>query len=165
MLVCVTMHELTLVLIISQKNVFFKFFMNLKSPQTTACGDLNFNTLCNYSGRPSPHIRISNTSCSFSPLTRLKMLICGGGALLGSKCMKIKVSYVQARRFVDFHTLILNSYNNFQIIYLPVYAIPNHVLPEDRYLLRGCTVCELRAYRSSSGSRRNLCFQAVEGSR
>ena len=38
------------------------------------------------------------------------MLICGGGALLGSKCMEIKVSYVQARRFIDFHTLILNSY-------------------------------------------------------
>ena len=35
----------------------------------------------------------------------------GRGALLGSKCMKIKVSYVQARRFIDFHTLILNSYN------------------------------------------------------
>ena len=46
----------------------------------------------------------------FSPLTRLKMLICGGGALLGSQCMEIKVSYVQARRFIDFHTLILNSY-------------------------------------------------------
>ena len=24
--------------------------------------------------------------------------------------MEIKVSYVQARRFIDFHTLILNSY-------------------------------------------------------
>ena len=24
--------------------------------------------------------------------------------------MEIKVSYVQARRFLDFHTLILNSY-------------------------------------------------------
>ena len=34
----------------------------------------------------------------------------GRGALLGSKCMEIKVSYVQARRFIDFHTLILNSY-------------------------------------------------------
>ena len=33
---------------------------------------------CNYSGHPSPHIRISNTLCSFSPLTRLKMLIGGG---------------------------------------------------------------------------------------
>jgi len=41
------------------------------------------------------------------------MLICGGGALLGSKCMEIKVSYVQARRFIDFHTLILNSYNKY----------------------------------------------------
>ena len=39
------------------------------------------------------------------------MLIWGGGALLGSKCMEIKVSYVQARRFIDFHTLILNSYD------------------------------------------------------
>ena len=29
-------------------------------------------------GHPSPHIRISNTSCFFSPLTRLKMLIWGG---------------------------------------------------------------------------------------
>ena len=35
----------------------------------------------------------------------------GRGALLGSKCMEIKVSYVQARRFIDFHTLILNSYD------------------------------------------------------
>ena len=26
-----------------------------------------------------------------------------GGALLGSKCMKIKDSYVQARRFIDFY--------------------------------------------------------------
>ena len=34
----------------------------------------------------------------------------GRGALLGSKCMEIKASYVQARRFIDFHTLILNSY-------------------------------------------------------
>ncbi len=34
----------------------------------------------------------------------------GRGALLGSKCMRIKASYVQARRFIDFHTLILNSY-------------------------------------------------------
>ena len=25
--------------------------------------------------------------------------------------MEIKVSYVQARRFIDFHTLILNSYD------------------------------------------------------
>ena len=32
------------------------------------------------------------------------------GALFGSKCMEIKVSYVQARRFIDFHTLIMNSY-------------------------------------------------------
>ena len=32
----------------------------------------------NYSGSPLPHIRISNTSCSFPPLTRLKMLIWGG---------------------------------------------------------------------------------------
>ena len=31
----------------------------------------------------------------------------------GSKCMEIKVSYVQARRFIDFHTLILNSYHYF----------------------------------------------------
>ena len=29
----------------------------------------------------------------------------------GSKCMEIKASYVQARRFIDFHTLILNSYS------------------------------------------------------
>ena len=29
--------------------------------------------------------------------------------------MKIKVSYVQARRFIDFHTLILNSYYNLKI--------------------------------------------------
>ena len=31
--------------------------------------------------------------------------------------MEIKVSYVQARRFIDFHTLILNHYNldNFSI--------------------------------------------------
>ena len=27
------------------------------------------------------------------------------GALLGSKCTEIKASYVQARRFIDFHTL------------------------------------------------------------
>ena len=33
------------------------------------------------------------------------MLISGGGALLGFQCMEIKVSYVQARRFIDFHTL------------------------------------------------------------
>ena len=33
------------------------------------------------------------------------MLICGGGALLGSQRMEVKVSYVQARRFIDFHTL------------------------------------------------------------
>jgi len=31
----------------------------------------------NYSG-PRPYIRILNTSCSFPPLTRLKMLIWGG---------------------------------------------------------------------------------------
>ena len=31
------------------------------------------------------------------------------GALFGSKCMEIKVSYVQARRFIDYHTLNLNS--------------------------------------------------------
>ena len=35
----------------------------------------------NYSGHPSPYIRISNTSCSFSPLTRLKMLIWGGSPI------------------------------------------------------------------------------------
>ena len=45
-------------------------------------GCLLFSFFRNYSGPPS-HIRISNTSCSFSPLTWLKMLICGGGALLG----------------------------------------------------------------------------------
>ena len=33
----------------------------------------------NYSG-PRPYIRILNTSCSFPPLTRLKMLICGVGS-------------------------------------------------------------------------------------
>ena len=33
----------------------------------------------NYSG-PRPYIRILNTSCSFPPLTRLKMLICGEGS-------------------------------------------------------------------------------------
>ena len=38
------------------------------------------------------------------------------GALFGSKCMEIKVSYVQARRFIDFHTLILNSYILFIIV-------------------------------------------------
>ena len=43
------------------------------------------------------------------------MLICGGGALLGSQCMEIKVSYVQARRFIDFHTLILNSYIKYKM--------------------------------------------------
>ena len=56
----------------------------------------------NYSG-PRPYIHILNTSCSFPPLTRLKMLICGGGALLGSY-VEIKASYVQARRFIASHT-------------------------------------------------------------
>ncbi len=32
---------------------------------------------------PRSQIRISNTSCSLSPFTRLKMLIWGGEALLG----------------------------------------------------------------------------------
>ncbi len=39
----------------------------------------------------------------------------GRGALLGSKCMEIKTSYVQARRFMDFHTLILNSYIKYKM--------------------------------------------------
>ena len=59
----------------------------------------------NYSGRPSSTFAFRTLRVLFSPLTRLKMLICGGGALLGSQCMEIKVSYVQARRFIDFHTL------------------------------------------------------------
>ena len=59
---------------------------------------------------PLPHIRISNTSCSFLAFGKAKNAHMGRGALLGSKCMEIKVSYVQARRFIDFHTLILNSY-------------------------------------------------------
>ena len=59
----------------------------------------------NYSGRPSPTFAFRTLRVLFSPLTRLKMLICGGGALLESQCMEIKVSYVQARRFIDFHTL------------------------------------------------------------
>ena len=54
------------------------------------------------------------------------MLICGGGALLGSQCMEIKVSYVQARRFIDFHTLILNSYTLF-IIALGMYLWYNEI--------------------------------------
>ena len=59
---------------------------------------------------PLPHIRISNTSCSFLAFGKAKNAHMGRGALLGSKCMRIKASYVQARRFIDFHTLILNSY-------------------------------------------------------
>ncbi len=49
-----------------------------------------------------PHIRISNTSCSFLAFGKAKNAHMGRGALLGSKCMKIKVSYVQVRRFIDF---------------------------------------------------------------
>ena len=59
---------------------------------------------------PLPHIRISNTSCSFLAFGKAKNAHMWRGPLLGSKCMEIKVSYVQARRFLDFHTLILNSY-------------------------------------------------------
>ena len=59
---------------------------------------------------PLPHIRISNTSCSFLAFDKAKNAHMWRGALLGSQCMEIKVSYVQARRFIDFHTLILNSY-------------------------------------------------------
>ena len=59
---------------------------------------------------PLPHIRISNTSCSFLAFSKAKNAHMWRGALFGSKCMEIKVSYVQARRFIDFHTLILNSY-------------------------------------------------------
>ena len=49
----------------------------------------------------------------------------GRGALLGSKCMEIKASYVQARRFIDFHTLILNSYNNRKIFRERIYGERN----------------------------------------
>ena len=44
--------------------------------------------ICNYSGRPSPTFAFRTLRVLFSPLTRLKMLICGGGALLGSQCME-----------------------------------------------------------------------------
>ena len=40
--------------------------------------------------------------------------------------MEIKVSYVQARRFIDFHTLILNSYTLF-IIALGIYLWYNEI--------------------------------------
>ncbi len=65
---------------------------------------------------PLPHIRISNTSCSFLAFSKAKNAHMWRGALFGSKCMEIKVSYVQARRFIDFHTLILNSYILFIIV-------------------------------------------------
>ena len=52
-----------------------------------------------------PHIRISNTSCSFPAFDKVKNAHMGRGALLGSKCTEIKASYVQARRFIDFYTL------------------------------------------------------------
>ena len=51
---------------------------------------------------PLPHIRISNTSCSFLAFDKAKNAHMWRGALLGSQCMEIKVSYVQARRFIDF---------------------------------------------------------------
>ena len=51
---------------------------------------------------PFPHIRISNTSCSFLAFSKAKNAHMWRGALLGSKCMESKVSYVQARRFIDF---------------------------------------------------------------
>ena len=54
---------------------------------------------------PLLHIRISNTSCSFLAFDKAKNAHMWRGALLGSQCMEIKVSYVQARRFIDFHTL------------------------------------------------------------
>ena len=75
-----------------------------------SCENIPFELLSNYSGPPLPHIRISNTSCSFLAFDKAKNAHMWRGALLGSKCMEIKVSYVQARRFLDFHTLILNSY-------------------------------------------------------
>jgi len=55
-------------------------------------------------------IRISNTSCSFPPLTRLKMLIRGWGALLGPLCRK--QSLLRASTTIHcFCTAVLNSYN------------------------------------------------------
>ena len=75
---------------------------------------------------PLPHIRISNTSCSFLAFSKAKNAHMWRGALFGSKCMEIKVSYVQARRFIDFHTLILNSYTLF-IIALGMYLWYNEI--------------------------------------
>ena len=48
---------------------------------------------------PFPHIRISNTSCSFLAFSKAKNAHMWRGS---PKCMEIKVSYVQARRFIDF---------------------------------------------------------------
>ena len=58
---------------------------------------------------PSAHSHFEHF-VSFPAFDKAKNAHMGRGALLGSKCMEIKASYVQARRFIDFHTLILNSY-------------------------------------------------------
>ena len=65
----------------------------------------------NYSGHPSPAHSHFEHFVFFLAFDKAKNAHMGRGALLGSKCMEIKASYVQARRFIDFHTLILNSYD------------------------------------------------------
>ena len=66
----------------------------------------------NYSSPLLPHSHFEHFVffLAYDKAKNAHMVIWGGEALLGSKCMGIKASYVQARRFIDFHTLILNSY-------------------------------------------------------
>ena len=114
-----------IVSVIAPTCLSYRFFVDLSSikwKKAELIFQPHFVIKCSVIIQGPPSIRISNTSCSFSPLTRLKMLIWGGGALLGSKCTEIKASYVQARRFIDFHTLVLNSY----VVFIETPGIRKH---------------------------------------